>query len=102
MKSYTVGAGVVIAVLLSFASSEASASCESICTHQYQLCISDGHPASQCSAERTQCLSECAGGSGISARTRMNIKDQNGQEIVLGQSHPTSLFPKQSKPDDKA
>lgn len=39
----------------------AAASCKAICKVQYDLCISDGYPVSQCEAEREQCLIDCAG-----------------------------------------
>jgi hypothetical protein len=93
------GAAIAVGAALTFSAPSAYASCQAICASEYRLCIADGHPEATCSAELSACFDECTGGSKVSAaeRTKLHIKDQNGQDIALGQNRPSTLLPKEAK-----
>lgn len=94
MRTIIVGAAMAVGTLFSLSSPKARANCEQDCNREYQACVAS-RPVAQCVAERNSCLSDCSGGATSSAHTRTGIKDQNGKDIVLGQSRPATLLPQQ-------
>jgi hypothetical protein len=93
MKGIIFGVAIAVGAVLSVTSPNAQASCASICAHEYDLCIEDGRTAAQCRTEQQTCLADCLGSSVTTQHRQTNIKDQKGQQIVLGQSRPASLIP---------
>jgi hypothetical protein len=92
------GAAIALGAIFSVTAPEAQASCQSICAISYRACLADGTNAATCRAEQATCVAECSG-SGIAnaEKSKFDIKDQNGQELRLGQSRPASLIPQVAK-----
>lgn len=97
MKAIIAGAALAVGTVLSLAAGTASASCQGTCNTAYRQCVAQGNP--DCKEILTSCLDFCKGESNVAEaeRARTHIKDQNGQEILIGRTRPVSLLPLDSK-----
>lgn len=99
MKALIVGAALAVGAALSLTPGKADASCVGVCNMAYRQCLSSGSPEDQCETKLEMCMERCEGqpGTADAQRTQLHIKDQNGQEILIGQTRPVSLLPLESK-----
>ncbi len=83
------GVAVTVAAALAFSPSSAYASCEGVCYLAYRTCQTSSPNPENCDSKLDLCLSRCSG-DGAANQAKLGIKDQHGQEIVLGQKQPST------------